>query len=80
MRKPPPGATKAPPQSRMRPPPVAKIKAPPRGELPHARRPAIVRDVHGNELGDLFVMFPDLPRVPLPPRRRVPQRMMRRAR
>jgi hypothetical protein len=46
----------------MRPAPVAVIKAPPRGELPHPRRPRLVRDVHGNGLCDLFLIFPDLPR------------------
>jgi hypothetical protein len=34
---------------------------------PNPRRPRVVRDVHGNELMDLFEFFPDLPR---PPRRR----------
>jgi hypothetical protein len=41
------------------------------GSLPNPRKPQLVRDVHGNELMDLFQLFPDLPR---PPRRapRVP--------
>jgi hypothetical protein len=44
---------------------------------PNPRRPHLVRDVHGNELMDLFEVFPDLPR---PPRRRArtPIRRMRR--
>jgi hypothetical protein len=44
------------------PPPERGIAAP-----PNPRRPQLVRDVHGNELMDLFDFFPDLPR---PPRRR----------
>ena len=44
---------------------------------PNPRKPKLVRDVHGNELMDLFQLFPDLPR---PPRRspRVPKRTPRR--
>jgi hypothetical protein len=44
------------------------------GRPPNPRKPKLVRDVHGNELRDLFQMFPDLPR---PPRRpaRVPLRV-----
>ena len=47
------------------------------GSLPNPRKPQLVRDVHGNELMDLFQLFPDLPR---PPRRapRVPIRNPRR--
>jgi hypothetical protein len=47
------------------------------GSLPNPRKPQLVRDVHGNELMDLFQLFPDLPR---PPRRapRVPLRNPRR--
>jgi hypothetical protein len=44
------------------PPPQRGIGAP-----PNPRRPRVVRDVHGNELMDLFEFFPDLPR---PARRR----------
>ena len=47
------------------------------GATPNPRKPKLVRDVHGNELKDLFVFFPDLPR----PRRRaakVPARRPRR--
>jgi hypothetical protein len=45
------------------------------GPLPNPRKPKLVRDVHGNELMDLFEFFPDLPRprrkpVRLPARRR----------
>lgn len=32
------------------------------GALPNPRKPRLVRDVHGNELMDLFEFFPDLPR------------------
>ena len=47
------------------------------GSMPNPRKPQLVRDVHGNELMDLFQLFPDLPR---PPRRapRVPIRNPRR--
>jgi hypothetical protein len=49
------------------------------GLRPNPRKPRLVKDVHGNELKDLFLMFPDLPR---PPRRaaRVPKRRRRRSR
>jgi hypothetical protein len=52
--------------------PVERGVAPP----PNPRRPRLVRDVHGNELRDLFQFFPDLP---WPPRRpaRVPIRQRR---
>jgi len=30
---------------------------------PNPRKPRLVRDVHGNELKDLFEFFPDLPRA-----------------
>ena len=67
-----PAALKAPPHSAM--------KAPPAGDVPHPRRPRPVRDVHGNELMDLFMFFPDLPR-PVRPRIRVPaRRILRRPR
>ncbi len=67
-----PGALKAPPHSTM--------KAPPAGAVPHPRRPALVRDVHGNELMDLFLFFPDLPR-PARQRARLPaRRLIRRFR
>jgi len=54
-------------------PPVERGIKPP----PNPRKPRLVRDVHGNELRDLFEMFPDLPR---PARRaaRVPPRQRRR--
>jgi hypothetical protein len=47
------------------------------GRTPNAQKPKLVRDVHGNELKDLFQLFPDLQRVP---RRaaRVPNRLPRR--
>jgi hypothetical protein len=63
------------------PPPPEPIAAAPRergiASLPNPRRPQLVRDVHGNELKDLFEFFPDLPR---PPRRRakIPTRRTRR--
>jgi hypothetical protein len=46
------------------------------GAVPNPRKPGLKRDVHGNELRDLFQLFPDLPR----PRRkvaRVPARLKR---
>jgi hypothetical protein len=54
-------------------PPIERGINPP----PNPRKPRLVRDVHGNELRDLFQFFPDLPR---PPRRpaRVPLRSPRR--
>lgn len=66
-----PAALKAPPHSAM--------KAPPAGAVPHPRRPPVVRDVHGNELMDLFTFFPDLPR-PVRPRLRLPPRRVLRRR
>jgi hypothetical protein len=62
--------------------PPQKVKQAPAergiGKLPNPRKPKLVRDVHGNELRDLFQFFPDLPR---PPRRpaRVPPRKRRRS-
>jgi hypothetical protein len=56
------------------------MNAPPRAEVPHAKRPALVGDVHGNELMDLFLFFPDLPR-PARPRAGPPMhRRLRRVR
>jgi len=40
---------------------------------PNPRKPQLVRDVHGNELKDLFEFFPDLPR-PMRRRARIPMR------
>jgi len=57
-----PLAQPRPPEPVAVPPPERGIAAP-----PNPRRPELVRDVHGNELMDLFDFFPDLPR---PPRRR----------
>jgi hypothetical protein len=71
-RKPVPAALKAPPHSPM--------KAPPDASLPRPRRPAPKADVHGNELMDLFVFFPDLPRplrIPSPALWRRPLRRYR---
>lgn len=68
-RKPVPAALKAPPHG--------AVKAPPVGDVPRPRRPRVVRDIHGNELMDLFAFFPDLPRVPRP-RIRLPIRRLRR--
>jgi hypothetical protein len=42
---------------------------------PHPRKPRVVRDVHGNELKDLFDFFPDLPGPPRPRSRVVPRRL-----
>jgi hypothetical protein len=46
--------------------------------VPNPRKPQLVRDVHGNELKDLFDFFPDLPR-PVRKAARVPARRTRRA-
>jgi hypothetical protein len=46
------------------------------GPTPHPRKPPLVRDIHGNELMDLFDFFPDLPR----PRRRPARLVLRRTR
>jgi hypothetical protein len=75
----PPTVSKPAPRSVMKPPPVSTRKAPPSGELPHPRRPRVVRDVGGGGLMDLFAMFPDLPKLVRPAprksvRRRVPVR------
>lgn len=43
------------------------------GKVPNPRRPALVRDIDGNELRDLFALFPDLPR-PVRPTARLPVR------
>jgi hypothetical protein len=51
----------------------------PLGPPPNPRRPKLVRDVRGGVLGDLFALFPDLPR-PVRPRARVPLRRLRRLR
>ena len=53
------------------PPPEHQVGSP-----PNPRRPGLVRDVHGNELKDLFVLFPDLPR-PRKVRSRFPVRLSR---
>ena len=73
-----PGALGAAPRSTMKPPPHSPMKAPPAGEVPHPRRPRVVRDIHGNELMDLFEFFPDLPRPPRPRTRLPPRRFPRR--
>jgi hypothetical protein len=44
------------------------------GALPNPRKPRLVRDVHGNELMDLFQLFPDLPRPARRPGRVPPRR------
>ena len=70
-------AVSAPPRGRVpaqrasHPPPEHQVASP-----PNPRRPAVVRDVHGNELKDLFVVFPDLPR-PRKVRSRFPVRLSR---
>jgi hypothetical protein len=53
-------------------------KLEPLGKPPNPRKPKLVRDVHGNELKDLFQMFPDLPRPRRPAPRVRPQRKARR--
>ena len=53
------------------------MKAPPAGAVPNPRQPRVVRDVHGTELMDLFVFFPDLPR-PARTRTRLPARRILR--
>ena len=47
------------------------------GAPPNPQKPRLVRDVHGNELKDLFEFFPDLPH-PARPAARVPSRHPRR--
>jgi hypothetical protein len=46
------------------------------GQPPNPRRPRLVKDVHGNELKDMFVIFKDLPR-PARPAPRLPPRVRR---
>ena len=53
-----------------RPPRQRRVALPPLerpvGKPPNPRKPALVRDIGGNELRDLFALFPDLPRPPRP--------------
>ena len=49
----------------------------PLGKHPNPRKPKLKRDIGGNELKDLFAMFPDLPR-PHRAAARVPKRRPRR--
>jgi hypothetical protein len=49
----------------------------PVGKVPNPRKPKLVRDVGGNELKDLFALFPDLPR-PRRPAPRLPKKSIRR--
>lgn len=79
-RKPVPSTMKPPPRSRRKPAPVSVPKAPPHGNLPNPRRPNVVPDIDGNELRDLFRLFPDLPRVPRPASRIPLRRLVRRFR
>jgi hypothetical protein len=46
-------------------PPRERPVSPP----PNPRRPKLKRDLDGGILGDLFAIFPDLPRAPKPPSR-----------
>ena len=55
-------------------PPRQRGVAPP----PNPRKPHLVPDVHGNELMDLFDVFPDLPRPRRKPARLVARRPRRR--
>src|SRR5678816_2403694 len=57
------------PLAQPRPPEPVAAAPPERGVAapPNPRRPRVVREVHGNDLMDLFEFFPDLPR---PARRR----------
>jgi hypothetical protein len=48
---------------------VAPVERPV-GKVPNPRRLKPVRDVNGGALGDLFAIFPDLPRPGLPPVRK----------
>lgn len=70
MRRAPRDFGKVPPRRRLKAPPAPVYKVPPRGEVPRPLRPRLLRDVHGNELGDLFLVFRDLPRLAPPPRHR----------
>jgi hypothetical protein len=65
---------KVPPRRQLKPPPAPVTKAPPGGEVPRPRVPLRVRDERGNELGDLFLVFRDLPRLARP----TPFRLYRR--
>jgi hypothetical protein len=38
----------------------------PVGPVPNPKKPKLVRDVHGGDLLDLFVIFPELPRPRYP--------------
>jgi len=71
-RKPPSGRVPKPRFVRA-PKPRAVVKVPKEhgvGTVPNPRRPALVRDVGGGSLRDLFALFRDLPRPPRPGRRR----------
>ena len=70
MRKPPPlrGTPRKPPVPHVGHPPEERRVA----AVPNPRRPRLVRDVHGGDLLDLFVIFPDLPR-PARPTAKVPR-------
>lgn len=60
-------APHVPPPAAPPPPHVAKVpKAHAVATVPNPRKPALVRDVHGGALRDLFEIFPDLPRPPRP--------------
>ncbi len=49
------------------------------GKPPNPRKPALVRDVDGGDLKDMFAIFPDIPRPPRPGRqRKVPHRTIRK--
>ena len=65
--------TKVPPARPLTPPPPQRASRPPKqrrpGKVPNPRRPQVVRDIGGNELGDLFLFFPDLPWAPRPAKR-----------
>jgi hypothetical protein len=67
---------RSPPPQHVTHPPVERPAAKP----PNPRKPKLVRDVHGGELKDLMLIFPDLPRPPRRPANVPAKRIVRRRR
>ena len=65
---------RSPPPQHVSHPPAERPAAKP----PNPRKPALVRDVHGGELKDLMLIFPDLPRPRRPPAHVPARRAVRR--